>query len=196
MTQPKEFRGKSVSFSGTVRGVETVPANETDLGIAQYYVLWVQPKELDRTPYCVYTAELPAELQPVGDRFEITRRPLTVRGLFWKIRTYVDTSQEVATCPLVLARNVVLTSAPVVPEPYRWKPPAWLVWTITLLLPLVAIGIAWRIFQTGREFMLPRSPGRTRMIHEALQDLETDESIESARHQLARLERDEEQRSP
>lgn len=188
MTQPKQFRGRPVSFSGTLRGIETAAANQQELGISQYYVLWIQPKELDRTPYCVYAAELPAELRPTGDKFELTKQPITVRGLFWKVRTYVDTTKAIATCPLVLARNVVLTSAPVAAEPYRWKPPAWLLWSISLLLPLVALGIAWRIYQTGKEFMTPRSPGRTRLILDSLEELGADSSIQSARESLARLE--------
>lgn len=193
MTQPKQYRGRPVSFSGTLRGIETAEANEQELGISQYYVLWIQPKELDRTPYCVYAAELPAELRPIGARFELTKQPLTVRGLFWKVRTYVDTTKAIATCPLVLARNVVLTTAPVAAEPYRWKPPAWLLWTISLLLPLVALGIAWRIYQTGREFMTPRSPGRTRLILDSLEELGADSSIQSARESLAQLEANPEQ---
>lgn len=188
LTQPKQYRGRAVSFSGTLRGIETATANEQELGISQYYVLWIQPKELDRTPYCVYAAELPAELRPNEGRFENTKQPLTVRGMFWKVRTYVDTTKAIATCPLVLARNVVLTTAPVAAEPYRWKPPAWVLWTISLLLPFVALGIAWRIYQTGKEFAPPRSPGRTRMILDSLEELGADSSIQSARESLARLE--------
>lgn len=188
MTQPRQFRARPVALSGTLRGIETAPANQQELGISEYFVLWIQPKELDRTPYCVYAAELPAELQPNSERFELTRQPITVRGLFWKVRSYVDTSGAVATCPLILARNVIIEAPQAAAEPYRWKPPAWLLWTITLGLPLVAFGIAWRIYRTGREFLLPRSPGRTRSIHATLENLKTDESIESDRQRLARLE--------
>jgi len=188
MTQPKQFRGRAVSFSGTLRGIETAAANEQELGLSQYYVLWIQPKELDRTPYCVYAAELPLELRPQGEKFELSKQPVTVRGLFWKVRTYVDTTKAVSTCPLVLARNVVLTAQPIAAEPYRWKPPAWLLWTVGLLLPVVALGIAWRIYRTGREFMLPRSPGRTRLILDSLEELGADKSIQSAREGLAQLE--------
>jgi hypothetical protein len=88
----------------------------------------------------------------------------------------------------VLARNVVLTAQPIAAEPYRWKPPTWLLWTVSLLLPVVALGIAWRIYRTGREFMLPRSPGRTRLILDSLEELGADKSIQSAREGLAQLE--------
>lgn len=188
MTQPKQFRGRSVSFSGTLRGVETAPANREELGLSQYYVLWIQPKELDRTPYCVYAAELPGEIQVTSEGFQSLRQPVTIRGIFWKVRAYVDTTKDVATCPLVLARNVIVAQAPVAVEPYRWKPPAWLLWAITFLLPLVALTVAWRIYQTGREFVLPRSPGRTRSLEESLNQLRSDESIETDRQRLARLE--------
>lgn len=188
MTQPQQFRGRPVSFSGTLRGIETAPANRDELGLSQYYVLWIQAKELDRTPYCVYAAELPSEIQVNSGGFQSLRQAVTIRGIFWKVRSYVDTTKEVATCPLVLARNVIVAEAPAAVEPYRWKPPAWLLWAITFLLPLVAIAIAWRIYQTGREFVLPRSPGRTRSIEESLNQLGSDESIESDLQRLARLE--------
>jgi hypothetical protein len=188
MTQPKQFRGRPVSFSGTLRGIETAPANREELGLPQYYVLWIQPKELDRTPYCVYAAELPSEIQVTSEGFQSMRQAVTIRGIFWKVRSYVDTTKDVATCPLVLARNVIVAEAPAAVEPYRWKPPAWLLWAITFLLPLVALAIAWRIYQTGREFVLPRSPGRTRSIEESLNQLSSDESIETDRQRLARLE--------
>ncbi|MFM7118112.1 MAG: hypothetical protein ACKO0N_15915, partial [Planctomycetota bacterium] len=188
MTQPRQFRGRPVSFSGTLRGIETAPANREELGLSQYYVLWIQPKELDRTPYCVYAAELPSEIQVTSEGFQSLRQAVTIRGIFWKVRSYVDTTKDVATCPLVLARNVIVAQAPAAVEPYRWKPPAWLLWAITFLLPLVALAIAWRIYQTGREFVLPRSPGRTRSIEESLNQLSSDESIETDRQRLARLE--------
>lgn len=187
MTQPQQFRGRPVSFSGTLRGIETATANREELGLSKYYVLWIQAKELDRTPYCVYAAELPSEIQVNSQGFQSLRQAVTIRGIFWKVRSYVDTQKDVATCPLVLARNVIVAQAPAAVEPYRWKPPAWLLWAITFLLPLVALAIAWRIYRTGREFVLPRSPGRTRSIEESLNQLSSDESIETDRQRLARL---------
>ena len=58
----------------------------------------------------------------------------------------------------------------------------------TFHLPLVALAIAWRIYPTGREFVLPRSPGRTRALEESLNQLRSDESIESDLQRLKRLE--------
>lgn len=189
-SQPRQFRGRLIRIDGTVRGIESIRASENPLGLDRYWILWIQPAQLDRTPYCVYATSMPGELQGDAESFRNVRIPVQVTGLFWKIRTYVDTQNEVSTCPLILAREILTRTKNVSREPYRWQPANWLLWLLIVLLPGVAIAIAWGVYRAGRVRLDPDSPGKSRSVRTVLTDLAQDDSIASDRERMARFERE------
>ena len=189
MTQPKRYRGQTVQFSGSLRGIDTVKVANQELNLDKYYVLWIQPKELDRTPYCVYATELPKEIVRSTTGFQNERRPIDVVGLFFKVRTYVDTESKISECPLLLARSVTAIEVQLaVVASTSWEPPAWLIYVLLGLIPLVASLVAFLVYRGTLGMRPPSSQGRSNSLRESFVMLSKDSEIVGDKQRIAELE--------
>lgn len=194
MSQPTQYRGKPVRIVGELRGIESIQVPRNELGIERYYALWIKPPGAGTLPYCVYASELPGNISPPAHGWSDVKLPIAVNGLFFKLRSYLTSKNQVEVCPLILSRQVQfldgLTGADPIKEPssFNWAMVAYLA-----LLPLAATWIAWRIYQTTR-----RSPRRSSkassIAANGLNDLRRESAIQSTRERLSKMANDQKDR--
>ena len=103
--QPAAYRGRLVTFFGSVRRVDHVPAWKNHLGIEDYFVCWLRPAGGPNAPVSVYALELP-EGFPVGDQ---VRESVELTGFFFKRLPY-SAQDGTRTAPLIIAKTI------------RWSP--------------------------------------------------------------------------
>jgi hypothetical protein len=99
--QSRQYRGRLVRVSGTVRRAEPMEAPENDCGIKRYTRLWLFPTDNPSTPVVVYCLQLP-EGFPTG-RELVEEVELT--GFFFKRWPYAG-PKDVWTTPLLAAKTV------------------------------------------------------------------------------------------
>ena len=181
MGQPAAYRGQSVQVAGWVQSARRVALTESDLGLSHYYQLWVRPQETNVGPYCVYARDLPAAFASLTERYTDLNESVRIRGLFFKIRTYLDRESTVRESPVLIARHVELLTQPAVVGDSILRRPlpsvAW--WGVWILLPIGAALIAWRVYQGTQS--RPYQPGvkTQQAIAQGLHDLRNDSAVQT-----------------
>ena len=148
--QPNSYRGQWIEVQGQIRGLEKIAlAKDHILGIDAYYVYWVKPTDSNRTPYCVYSADLAADLEEPGNQFLNVNVDTRITGLFFKLRTYEATNNQVETCPLIVADSIVVKKnvAANADQP-TWSPPGWLIGLFFVGMPILAIAMAAGVYRS------------------------------------------------
>jgi hypothetical protein len=187
--QPGFYRGRFVAVRGWVRGAwrEALPIRE--LGMEHLYVMVVRPEDSKITPFYIYLHSWPADLPAVGERFTALNQRIAVDGLFFKIRTYRDTENQIQQSPMILAKTIhllaeerVLPAADINALDY----PAWSMAAI-LTIATMAVAIAWFAFRVTRTFRFRPGPNRTREIHRNLAALADDPEIKTDKQRIRDL---------
>jgi hypothetical protein len=110
--QPDSYRGALVDCAGKVNGAFKLKSAPNELGITQYYQLWIEPAD-HAAPIVVYCLTLPKSF-PLGldlsEQVELT-------GFFFKRWAYRARDEQMHSTPLVLARSIHWTPAPPPKEP-------------------------------------------------------------------------------
>ncbi len=100
-SQPASYRGKQVKFRGFVRSARLQEIKDHELGIKQFYILWIKPEEKSTFPYCVYALDLPKDFPVVQRETVEMNEQIEVSGRFFKVRSY-KARGGLRECPLVL----------------------------------------------------------------------------------------------
>ncbi len=187
VSQPESYRGKWVEISGTLRGASQIEVRRNELGIDHYYVLWIEPSDTDVSPYCVYCLKLPAELSHVGKEFATLSEDVLVRGIFFKLRSYETTEQEMAVCPLILAETCQRLPPQQVVARQVWQPPTWLLVALVVLMPVVAVGIAVGVYQMTRTVQYTISTKSEQRLAGDLERLARDGAVKSDAERVREL---------
>jgi len=141
--QSNEYRGKLVDLRGTLRRARLLPAPDNDLGIGEYYQLWLQPADNPRFPIVVYCLELPPGF-PTGTAIE---EDVQITGFFFKRWAYLATD-TVRTAPVVLAGGVRWLPRP---EPVAtWEPSVRNMLWVILGAALFAAVVTWLVHDRTR----------------------------------------------
>ena len=105
--QPAQYRGKLATVRGAVRRAYSVRASQNHLGIATYYVFWIQPFESADSPLVVYSLDVPPGFPQLEDRdrgkMARLNEEVTVHGFLFKRGAYPG-EQGLYNAPLMLAK--------------------------------------------------------------------------------------------
>ena len=188
-SQPAAFRGKWIQVDGTAKGIETLKTKNPDLPLDKYHVLWIQSQELSRTPFCVYVRELPGGFPSSENSFETINEPVSLAGVFFKLRSYIAVNDQVETCPLVVANRIQWKPAEHKAVDNSWNPPVWLLTIFFVGLPTVAAWMAIRVYQNTKVNSI--SPGKQAEndAFEAFKKISEDGSVKSEQERFLDLRR-------
>jgi hypothetical protein len=179
--QPETYRDRPVLIRGWVRGAwrEALPIPE--LGIKYLYVLVVRPEDSKVTPYFLYARALPAGFPEIQQKYVALDQRIECQGLFFKIRTYLDTEKKVQTGPMILVDSIKMVAVSSAISQKLAGPlsqPSW--WIIGLgVLSLMAAGVTWFVYRTTQTIRFQTGPNRTREIHQSLGGLVDDTGIKT-----------------
>lgn len=190
MGQPNAYRGKLVRIRGTARGLESVAGNSQHLSIDNYLVLWIQPREMSRTPYCVYLRSLPDGFPEPAPRFQRVDEPVQIEGVFFKLRSYIATDDQIETCPLIVAHSLKWQpQSKSADNDTPWQPPIWILTLFFVGMPVIAAWLALVVYRSTKA--MPIQTGKTdqRTISDNLKAMADDESIKSDRQRVDELRR-------
>jgi hypothetical protein len=99
--QTDEYRGSLVTIRGKVRRAHLLKTPKNDVGIKEYYQLWVQPDDAEGYPIVVYCLELP-EGFPLGMHI---REGAQITGFYFKRWAY-KAPNALRTAPTLAAKTV------------------------------------------------------------------------------------------
>ena len=181
----------------TITGrAKTVRRNKLDkqttrLPIDAYHEMWIDPEGDGDGLFCVYVAELPDELglnKPVAkDRFHSIDVPVSVDGVFFKVRSYVDFGNNVSHAPVIVAKNIRLSAAVKSSNGNRWGTNSSGAAIFFSVIGILSIGLAIVIFRSARTgSRVVRGATAERMM-KSLAELGDDEEIKSASDRVAEL---------
>lgn len=188
ISQPDVYRGKPVSVEGWVRSArrETLSA-DSEIGIPNYYILWVRPKESKLGPYCVYSKSLPAGFPQVSDQFTDVNQHVRIDGYFFKVRTYVAGDSTVSNSPVIIARSLVPIEAVSFTSVNRWQPSRTTLFALLALIPVVATGLAWWAFRTSETARYVPGGKTEQRINTSLEELVGDPRVQTDREKIMSL---------
>ncbi len=194
--QPKTWRGKAVNVSGQARTCRKKVLEKSQLPVNQYYEVWVEPLDDDGDGlFCVYTAGIPdsfpqtaIENQP--QKFHKIDIPVSLRGQFFKIRSYRDSAGGVSHSPVVIARRIDSVGS-IASAAKQHVAPGWktlVMWFVGVAV--LATSLAIVVFRSSRT--QARAPGKStaRRMQRALEMLAQDHSIKSPAQRVAELTED------
>ena len=187
MTQSEFFRGKFVEVVGTIRGVQRVSTSDNELGIASYYIVWMQPDQAGAGPFCIYTFKLPEDFPAVGDQFTKVNERATITGAFFKLRIYTAQSGDVPECPLLLARTLTRIAPKAVAAKKSGLPGSRFMIPFFIIAPLFVGYLAYRTYQSTKT--KPPSHGKVaaEKIETTLNELSNDPEIKSDAERIQSL---------
>ena len=186
--QPAAYRGKLVTVSGTAKGIERLKVADEELGFEHYHVLWVKPREMSRTPFCVYARTLPDGFPEASGKFQNIDESVVLNGIFFKLRSYVSTSQEIETCPLIVADSITWQPKQSVVAEASWRPPTWLLAIFFVALPLLAAWLAIGVYRDTKVVPIKTGQAEQQQIEASLQVIADDDSIKSDRQRVDELQ--------
>jgi hypothetical protein len=187
ISQPEYYRGKPVEIEGWVRSARRDELQDSELGVSQYYILWLRPADTKTAPYCVYALTLPAGFPEVTTEFRDFNQPVKVAGLFFKIRSYQDAERQVRESPVILTRQPELVIKTIPTSVNAWQPSPTTLTVLFVSIPILATLIAWLVYQGGR--WKPYEPGRvaTAEINNSLDQLKNDSTVQSDLEKVMKL---------
>ena len=180
-SQPEYYRGRSVQVGGWVQSARREIVDRSELGFPHYYVLLVRPVDSKVSPYYVYALNLPADFPEVSENYSALNERIEASGLFFKVRTYLDAAKKVSESPIILARTI--TCVPDVQaennavSAFELPTVGWI--AILVLLPLLAAGIAWRVFQNSKTPRFQPGLNTTKKINQTLSGLVHDPNVQT-----------------
>ncbi len=186
ISQPDAYRGKGVSVRGELRGAEKITVPENELGIQQYYVLWVRPETSNLAPYCIYTLFLPEGFPSVGNQFVTFDETIEVSGIFFKIRSYLTKGGEMENCPLILAKSFHWIRTQNVAKKNS-VPTALFMWPFLVLIPIVAGLCAYLVYRTTQVKRYVGDDAAVQTITTDLAKLNDDQSIKTDTERIQML---------
>jgi len=149
--RPGDYRGKLVEIRGRVMGVFPLHAPPNDVGISQYYQLWVCPEE-ENDPIVVYCLRLPEHF-PRGERIS---EPAVIRGVFFKRWAY-QAKDGLRFAPVVLAPSIRWEPVTVQsPMPAESPPNPWVVVIAAALLTSLFL---WYVLRVREKQIFPNKVG-------------------------------------
>mgnify|MGYP003662876201 CR=1 FL=1 len=86
LQQPDVYRGQPVRFDGTIMRSELVTAAENNLGITEYWNLWMLPADKGERPLLAVVRDVPAEVASIGDSGKPVKA--MILGRFFKRLAY------------------------------------------------------------------------------------------------------------
>ena len=186
--QPDIYRGQLVSIDGRVKGTERLRVADRELAFEHYHALWIKPREMTRTPYCVYVRSLPDGFPGSDGNFRIIDEPVSVTGIFFKLRSYVTTEESIEICPLLVADSVIWQPAITQSAAATWQPPGWILMICFLAIPMLAAWLALGVYRRTR--VIPLQPGQQELeqIAKNLKVISDDDSIKSDRQRVDELQ--------
>ena len=188
--QPSAYRGEFIHIDGTVKGLERLKVASKELPLQHYHVLWIQPREMSRTPYCVYARELPPEFPPSTETFQNIDEQIAVKGIFFKLRSYVA-KEGIETCPLIIADTFSWQpkTAGAFEATPTWQPPIWLLVLFFITMPLIAGWLALTVYRNTKVQPIVKKESELQTISDELNVIASDKSIMSDRERVEQLQR-------
>lgn len=197
MSQPQYYRGQWVELAGWIRAVKKVQLKENSAtGLPCYYELWLRPSDTNVGPICVCSATLPAGLvkdpDSVTDDFQSANYKVSLSGIFFKVRKFVNNGKQVEYSPVVICKDLAALTQPTTPvdsknDASSATNPPWLIPTV-IGLPVIAVLLAWGMFRSA-DFRSHTPGERTQQrIGKSLNALKDDPDIQTDLERVIKLE--------
>jgi len=104
--QPRSWRGKKVTIAGKLlHGKEVPTKSRSALAGGSYFEWWIADNDGKGEAYCVYSSD-PLPSVSVSETFSKFDLPVEATGYFYKTRSYTDSQNESANCPLILCHSL------------------------------------------------------------------------------------------
>ena len=187
--QPDAYRGRLIRIAGTAKGLDRLDVSSPELPFRHYFVIWVKPREMSRTPYCIYARELPKAFPSTGGSFVNINEPVQITGIFFKLRSYVATGETIETCPLIIANKIEWEqkSNSIASTDARWQPPAWLLTLFFIGIPVVATWLALGVYRSTKVKPIRTVADDQKSISNNLRMIANDQDIKSDRERVDEL---------
>lgn len=186
--QPEAYRGELVTITGTAKGIERLKVADAEIGFEHYHVLWIKPQEMSRTPFCVYVRKLPENFPDSSNNFQNIDEPVAIEGIFFKLRSYVATSEKIETCPLIVADSIAWQPRQTAKTEAAWQPPVWMLTIVLIALPLLAAWLAIGVYRNTKVMPIQSGEAEQQQIAASLQVITDDDSIKSDRERVDELQ--------
>ena len=188
MGQPKVYRGEPVTVGGWVRlARKKTLGPESELGLSHYYILWVRPQETTLGPFCIYTMTLPEGFPTVTETFSEVNENVRVNGYSFKVRNYIADGSSVSECPVIISRGLAEVKTPEFSSVNRWQPSRSTLTITFILIPLLAIGMAWLAFRNSKTRRYMPSKNSRQKIDQSLSSLANDPRVQTEREKVMSL---------
>jgi hypothetical protein len=132
--QAKEYRGRLVRLSGTVRRAHRLTAPQNQIGLARYWQLWLNLEDGSNSPVVVYAIDMPAGFPEGMDLHE----PISLTAFSYKRWAYQSASGTMVA-PVILAKSAQRTT---LARHDRASPPETSIGTLVLMAATIGLGIA------------------------------------------------------
>lgn len=147
MTRPDDYRGKLLTFAGTLRQLQPLsPTGGEDFG-GGVYDGWMFTPTSDNHPYRVLVTELPANLS-TGTEMDV---PVQFTGYFIRRYGYLAQGGE-TSAPMLIGKTFRLLPLPAPPDPRIGEDLSRLVLGFLLAVGLVFGLLLWRFVVSDRSF--------------------------------------------
>ena len=188
MSRPQYFRGKPVTIAGWVRSVKRVAAPEdSEIGIEEYFELWIRPKESKLGPFCVLIKSLPDDFPVATDQTTNVNEQVELGGYFFKVRTYVSGDTSVRNAPTLIAANLTSIAPVEFTSVSNWQPSWMTLICFFITIPIVATAIAVWVYQTSNTKSFEPGKVTSNKINKSLQGLATDPTIQTDAEKIQAL---------
>ena len=186
--QPESHRGKRIQISGSVRGLQKIDLRPGhDLGMDSYKVLWIKPSDSNRVPYCVYTRQLPQGFPSATNGFVELNEQVVVKGVFFKLRSYVAQNDQIEICPLIVADSIEWIPTVATESVQSWKPPGWFLTMFFIGMPIIAGLLAWGVYRSSTAESPVSRIGVSNDNHNTWDDLTNRSDIKSDSERIQEL---------
>jgi hypothetical protein len=107
-----------------------------------------------------------------------------IRGYFFKVRNYVAADQSVRNCPLIVAAELESVRPTEFTSVNNWQPSSSTLVIAFILIPIIATGLAWFVFQTSKTRpFVPGNVANSKIVN-TLNQLVNDPKVQTEREQV------------
>ncbi|QEG24722.1 hypothetical protein [Mariniblastus fucicola] len=179
--KPVRVHGKLLAGRAKVAGIHG-PLRHQEV----WYEWWVGNSHGADEVWCIYTADKP-EILEVGEKFTDFDVAIECSGLFYKVRSYVDSQSKGNHCPLILAKTLHVNK--------KNNPVAEATWTpsvatmIGCVIAVLGIAFAIAMLVHRADSLKVHQPGGEykKVIEDNLDALSDDPDIKSIAERLEEL---------
>ncbi len=151
-----------------------------------WYEWWIGNTHGADEVWCVYTAFKPDSID-VGESFTDFDLPVESTGLFYKVRSYVDSQSKGNHCPLILSHDLTLTQRTNPVAQATWMPsPTVMAFCIAGVMA-IAFAIAMLIYRSDQHRIHKPGGDYKRQIETHLDGLVDDPGIKTVSERLEEL---------